>query len=368
MEKKDFKDRLLLGTLLSAVFVVLWNGDRTIPAIASFLSSVLVPVFWGIVIAFIISIPAGAIEKRIGKRGLSIALSFILILLAVIIILVLVIPEFISACSILINAIEDFASNHELWSTLKLDTIPVIGTYFERADDGLLQITEELRNIIERYKETILETTVQSVISLIRMISTLFVGVVLSFYFLSNKELLTDDFQNVLSLRADRKTIDRINHLAALSQKAFSNFIVGQVTECIIIGVICFIGMLVFRLPNAGSISAFVGLTAFVPIYGAFIGAFAGAFIIAVESPLKGLIFLIFIFVLQQLEGDLIYPKVVGSSTNMPSVYIFLSVTIGGLLFGLAGMLFAVPVFSILYHLLKERTEGESAIGKEMGS
>ena len=119
--------------------------------------------------------------------------------------------------------------------------------------------------------------------------------------------------------------------------------------------------MLVLRLPYAAAISAFTGLMALIPIYGAIIGAVVGAFIIAVISPIKGLLFLIFIFVLQQAEGDFIYPRVVGTSTGLPSVYVFASVTLGGALCGLGGMLFAVPVFSILFTLIRERLSKDEA-------
>ena len=123
--------------------------------------------------------------------------------------------------------------------------------------------------------------------------------------------------------------------------------------------------MLVLGFPYAPTISVLTGVMALIPIYGAVIGALIGAFLIAVVNPWKGLFFLIFIFVLQQLEGDLIYPRVVGSTTGVPSVYVFASVTIGGTLFGLAGMLFAVPVFSIVFTLLKEVYERRQKAGAE---
>lgn len=137
-----------------------------------------------------------------------------------------------------------------------------------------------------------------------------------------------------------------------LSNKTFTNFVTGQFTEAIIIGVLCFIGMVILKIPFALIISVLVGFTALIPVFGAFIGTFVGVFLIIMVAPIKAVWFVIFIVVLQQLEGNLIYPRVVGKSVGLPGIWVLLSVTVGGSVFGIVGMLISVPVCSVLYTLL----------------
>ena len=134
----------------------------------------------------------------------------------------------------------------------------------------------------------------------------------------------------------------------------FTKFITGQVADACIIGVLCFIGMLIFRMPYASIIAVLIGFTALIPIFGAFIGAGVGAFLILLESPIKAFWFIVFIIVLQQFEGNLIYPRVVGKSVGLPGIWVLVSVTIGGSLFGVLGMLFSVPICTVIYVLFRE--------------
>ena len=141
----------------------------------------------------------------------------------------------------------------------------------------------------------------------------------------------------------------------------FHRYIVGQCTEAVILGVLCTVGMLIFRFPYAPMIGALIGFTALIPVAGAYIGAAVGAIMILTVSPLKALLFLVFIVVLQQLEGNLIYPKVVGKSIGLPAIWVLAAITVGGSLMGIAGMLISVPITAALYRLLKEdmRRQGD---------
>lgn len=157
-------------------------------------------------------------------------------------------------------------------------------------------------------------------------------------------------------------------HIVSMRNVSFRNFIAGQAAEAVILGTLCTIGMLIFRLPYAPMVGALVGVTALIPIVGAYIGAIAGAFLILTVSPLKAFIFIIFLIVLQQLEGNLIYPKVVGSRVNLPSMWVLAAVTVGGNLAGPAGMLPGVPAASADYELLKEATIKRELKSKESKS
>ena len=374
MDKKEFLHKLLLGTCLLIVLTVLLNAGTALPWLWDKVSSVLSPIIGGVIIAFMLSLPARRIEAflieytklRKLARPLSLILSVAMILLFLALIFALVIPEFISACTILIDSLRTFASDESFWSRIDLSSIPIISGWLGEVDESITTLAELLESRMNEISAPLLSFTLQSFISIIDGAIAFFVSAVFAFYFIMNKEMLSSHIGKVLSLMLRDDRIRKLCHIERISSTAFSRFIAAQVTEALIIGLLCFIGMLILNLPYATAVSAFTGLMALIPIYGAIIGAFVGAFIIAVITPWKGLLFLIFIFILQQVEGDFIYPRVVGSSTGLPSVYVFAAVTLGGALFGLGGMLFAVPVFSIIYTLLRERiSENEASAGSD---
>ena len=232
--------------------------------------------------------------------------------------------------------------------------LPVIGTFFDSADDTILTAADALEEKLNEWTPSILSFTIATLRNFIGGAATFAVSVIFAVYFVANKEMLRRHITKLLTLIVKDRTLKKLEHTASLGYTAFSRFIIAQVTEAVIIGCLCFTGMLLFRFPYAPVVAALTGVMALIPVYGAVIGALIGAFMIAVVSPWQGLFFLIFIVVLQQLEGDLIYPRVVGSSIGVPSVYVFASVTLGGALFGILGMLLAVPLFSVVFTLLKE--------------
>ena len=164
-----------------------------------------------------------------------------------------------------------------------------------------------------------------------------------------------EDFLNTtIGITSSEKWAHWITDVARMTNRTFSNFVTGQLTEAVILGTLCFLGMLIFRLPYAGVISVLVGFTALIPIFGAFIGVGIGAFLILLVRPIKALWFILFFVILQQLEGNLIYPRVVGKSVGLPGIWVLAAVTVGGNAFGLAGMLLAVPLCSVLYTLARQ--------------
>ena len=169
-----------------------------------------------------------------------------------------------------------------------------------------------------------------------------------SLYLLAQKETLTGQAKKVVRALFSEKWAHWITDVARMTNRTFSNFVTGQLTEAVILGTLCFLGMLIFRLPYAGVISVLVGFTALIPIFGAFSGVGIGAFLILLVSPIKALWFVLFFVILQQLEGNLIYPRVVGKSVGLPGIWVLAAVTVGGNAFGLAGMLLAVPLCSVL--------------------
>lgn len=364
MKKRDILSYLLLGVLLFIAFTFLWNYKTTLPWITEKASAVLIPLFSGICIAFVMNIPASFFEKHISaskkkfiashSRVISIFLSILFLVLFLALIIGLVVPELIKAISLIVSSLRNFATDEHFWNEVEIESIPILNKIFDSADTGILTIADAIESKINEWTPSIVSFTLSTIQSFIGAIVTFFVSFVFGVYFLANKEKLQRHITKFCSLFLKETKLERLKHTAHVSYVSFSRFIIAQVTEAIIIGLLCFAGMLIFRFPYAPAISALTGAMALIPIYGAVIGALIGAFLIAVVNPWKGLFFLIFIFVLQQLEGDFIYPKVVGTSTGVPTVYVFTAVTLGGALFGLPGMLFSVPIFSIAYTLLKE--------------
>ena len=171
---------------------------------------------------------------------------------------------------------------------------------------------------------------------------------------MAGKEKLCNQLDRVAHAYLKPDRYQRGKEIFQLTNRTFSNFVSGQVLEAIIIGTLCFIGMLIFRMPYAGPISVLVGFTALIPVFGAFIGTAIGALLILFLSPIKAFWFVIFIIVLQQFEGNVIYPRVVGKSVGLPGIWVLVAVTVGGGAFGFIGMLISVPVASLLYSLLRE--------------
>lgn len=189
------------------------------------------------------------------------------------------------------------------------------------------------------------------------LLLTLVLGIVFSIYILARKEQLQDDFCRVGERFLKQTVRIRIGHLLVVLNRAFHSFIVGQCVEAVILGVLCVVGMWIFQFPYALMIGCLMGATALIPVAGAYIGAGVGVVMILTESPGKALLFLIFITVLQQIEGNFIYPRVVGSTIGLPGIWVFAAVVVGGSVFGIIGMFLAVPLTAAAYQLLKEAVD-----------
>lgn len=175
-------------------------------------------------------------------------------------------------------------------------------------------------------------------------------------YILFSKEKLKSQSKRLIRAWLPESFGKWLIHASSVASVNFRNFISGQTLEAIILGVLCMVGMMILRIPYAPMVGALVGVTALIPVVGGFIGAIVGAFMIVTVSPIKALIFIVFLLILQQLEGDLFYPKVMGSRVNLPAIWIMAAVTIGGELAGPVGMLLSVPMASTAYVLIKEAT------------
>lgn len=223
----------------------------------------------------------------------------------------------------------------------------------EYAIDSDLLI-EKVTALISDEESGILTVTWGAAASVLSVLVEVLLGLVFALYLLAKKEVVAAHLKKFVVTVLPKKKAQRLLSIASLTNQTFTNFVSGQLTEAVIIGVLCFFGMLILGIPYAGAISAFVAVTALVPIFGAWIGGGLGAFLILLAEPGKALWFILFLLVLQQVEGNLIYPKVVGKSVGLPGMLVLMAVTIGGEAFGILGMLFSVPVCAVLFSLYLE--------------
>lgn len=354
MNKKEFKDKMLLITYAIILFVCLINYKWVGSAI-SFLANIFYPFIIGIIIAFILNVIVNMLEKyalkhiKKGKRALSIILSLLLVFGFIVIMLNILIPQVKNAGMIFVENIPEYQKTiYSLGEKMGLNSNQL---EFINLENNKLK--EELTNLIANNSDYILNISFVFANSILSGVTNFFVGLIFAIYVLIDKENLMRQTKKVLNKILPKNIYNKIIDIASLSNTTFQNFVKVQAFEAFILGFLCFIGMLLLGLPYAATISVLVGFTALIPIFGAFIGCIVGAFLIFMISPIKAAIFIIFFLVLQQIEGNLIYPHVVGGKIGLPSIWVLVAVMIGGSIGGVFGMLIGVPVLSIIYSLLK---------------
>lgn len=336
---------------------------------------ILSPFIVGAAMAFIINIPMSIFENKLffvkskkkkskvetkkvstWKRLLSIILSIAIIVVILIGIIFLIIPELIDVIAHIIQYLPDlFNQIRELLTQIVKD--------YPDVEDTMMNLQKNLEIF---NKETIKELTTLGtnlvtssfgvISSTVSTIWDIVVSVIFSVYLLMGKEKIMRQLKRITYAFLNEKTADKVAQIARLSKESFYNFVTGQFTECIILGSLCCIGMLILRIPYSATVGVLVAVTAFIPIVGAIIGAGIGIILLLPVSLTKAITFLVFFVILQQLENNLIYPKVVGESVGVPGVLVLISVTLGGSLGGAVGMVIALPITSVLYTLLREST------------
>ena len=359
MDKKLFRSLLLLITFTVALVFLVVRFDDLWGAVRLVLSQ-LTPLFAGLAIAFMLSRPCvffrRTLDKGLGKTplaGLSlplaVALSYLLLIGVVAAIFAFVIPQLTSSVGRFAANLSGYLSQAQVWLNELMAWL-----HLEQLD--LSQFGQNLKEFVNGLFSA-LSTAVPQLLSLtsglVSVIVTMVLGLVFSVYMLSGKDTLLGQCRRVLKAYAPKKVCDVVFDVAALTAETFSRFVSGQITEACILGGLTFLGMVLLRLDYAPLIAVLIGVSALVPVVGAYVGAITSALLLVMVDPLDALIFLIFLVCLQQVEGNVIYPRVVGTSLGLPGIWVLTAVTVGGGLFDLAGVLLSVPVASILYTLLK---------------
>ena len=357
MITKDNKKEILKIILFTIVLIFVFIHIKEIWSFLGFLIHLLMPFILGIVIAFVLNILIHLIEKKLlnkvkmkdkSKRTISLVLSLAIIFTFIIVLLLLIIPQ-------LKNTVDLFVDNMPMYEENVKDLLHYFNvdpSMIQNIEEGVKDFGNTAIEFIKNNGDQILEVTLGVASNVITVLVNFVIAVVFAIYLLVQKEKLLYQVNKVLKAYLPMKRVGKIQEICKLSNKICANFVSGQCLEAVIIGVLCFIGMLILGIPYAATISVLIGVTALIPVYGAFIGTIVGAFLIFMVSPIKALIFIIFILVLQQFEGNLIYPKVVGKSVGLPGIWEFVAVTIGASLAGVVGMLISVPVASICYSIL----------------
>jgi predicted PurR-regulated permease PerM len=337
--------------------------------------SAAIPLISGLAIAYVLNILVKKLEKiyfpnsknkiiNESRRGACILLAILLIIGIIAIVALIVIPEFTNAISVIIAGIPKILENVKAFAETNSKNYEGIGKGLEALQINVEGILQGIMTAASGILTGVLNSVMSIVSSLTSGLINFLIALVFAIYVLANKEKLAMQLRKVGKAFLECKTIKKVDYVLRVINDAFSNFIVGQCVEAVIIGALCTLGMLIFRFPYAVTVGAFISVTALIPVVGAYLGAALGAFMILTVSPMKSLLFLIFITILQQLENNLIYPKVVGSSIGLPGIWVFAAITVGGGLGGIVGMLLSVPVAAAAYKLFTDKVHSRLRAGE----
>lgn len=362
MEFKNnkIKDYIFLSTYIILLIFFFINIKDIMNFLYKFLG-IIKPFIWGIAIAFILNIPVKLIEKNLGnskffkgmKRSFSITLTFLFFILAITLFILFVIPQLLSSISTLMNSIPEYLSQFEKFLEVNAINNSQSQVMMQNIINELLNMWKEILKVTSQIVGTSLGYLLDFTLGITYGVINFFLSLILAIYMLASKEILISQLKLIIYAFVSKNNADRIIELGKMCNEMFSKFILGQCTEALVIGVLCFIGMIILKMPYALLISVVIGVTALIPVFGAFLGTIPSAFIILIMDPIKALWFIIFIIVLQQLEGNLIYPRVVGSSIGLSALWVMFAMIVGGSLFGIIGMLIGIPIFGVVFKILK---------------
>lgn len=351
-EKLNLKKYLIL---ISFALVGLWivNNLNVVGNVLSVIINILFPFILGGALAFLLNIPMSFFERKCKKiknkktlRIVSLIFAIVVILCVIILMINLIVPELVDVVKLLIDNMPYYVEElNNLIQKFELD-IPDI--------NSINMDTETLKNQVMAYIPDLLASSVSIISNIISAVSSLFIAIIFSIYILLDKEKLQLQFTKMIKAYLGKKRARKIISICSEANKVFRKFFTIQCLEATILGGLCIIGMLILKIPYAIPIGILIGVTALIPVLGAFIGIIVGAILIVAVNPIKVVTFVVFVLILQQIEGNVIYPKVVGNSVGLPGIWVLAAVTLGGSIGGILGMLLGVPVATTIYNLLSK--------------
>lgn len=360
--KFDWKTcfRAGIGIFLLYLCILYWPSAAGILSAAFAAAS---PLFIGCVIAYLVNIPMKFYEKHYfpkskspfvskSRRPVCTLAAFVTLVAIVILVINLVVPELISCIGVIFSALPA-AINAIIDALDKIHILPEDITAALSAVDWHAKISQILE-LLTSGVGNVMNVLISTVSSVFSGIVTALVAIIFSIYLLLGKDDLSRQCDKLMHRYVKSSWHQKILHVLAVLHRSFSRYIVGQCIEAVILGTLCALGMMILKMPYATMIGVLIAVTALVPVAGAYIGGAVGALMIFSVSPVQAVFFVIYLVILQQVEGNLIYPRVVGSSLGLPAIWVLAAVTIGGGVMGIAGMLLGVPLMAAIYQLIRE--------------
>lgn len=365
LKNEEVKKYITIG----AVLIILYWALQNLQLIFSVMSKILtlfMPFLIGGVIAFIMNVPMKQIERHLFQKeqyqtekfaALRRTCAYVLTLLAIIVILaaamVIVIPQLVSTIADIVKLIPGQFQNVQQFLMEQAKAYPQIEQQLASVQIDWESLLKSAMDFVTAGTKGIISGGIGAVTSIVSGVTNFFIGFIFSIYVLFQKETLARQTKKILYAFTKEKTAQKVLRVVRLANTTFASFLSGQCLEACILGTMFCVTMLVIRLPYALLIGIVIAITALIPIVGAFIGCVVGIILIELVNPVKAVIFVIMFFVLQQIEGNLIYPHVVGSSVGLPGMWVLMAVTVGGSLFGIVGMLTFIPICSVCYALFR---------------
>ncbi len=355
----------------------------------SFILNLLKPFIIGFCMAFIFNIPLSKIEnllyklrekvrnngnkktKKVKNEKKSTLIRFISILASmfifagiIVLVLFLVIPEFINTIGMFKDSIPGAFNNLKTWLQEVMNNYPDIVAKISSFTPNWEELDTNITSFIKTAATGLIGVSIDVVVGIFSSVINFVMGLIFAAYMLAQKEGLIRQSKKLVRAYLKEDMANRVLRVGALVNNTFKKFFGGQFIEAILLGVLCFIGMSIFKMPYALTISVLIGVTALIPVFGAFFGTAIGAVLILAVDPMLAVWFVVFIVVLQQIDGNLIYPRIVGNSVGLPGIWVMLAVLVGGNGFGVIGMLVAVPIASVVYTLIKEYVNSKKELEK----
>ncbi len=374
LSKTTMKRIMLLIAFTVLLLVGVQRLDVVLDALG-FLWGILAPLFVGAALAFVLNVPMSALERRLfpragekkgKKKGVSPALAravcllltFFLLALIVLLLVLVVVPQLGESITSLGGYVAAAAGRFVAWAEEQFAAYPEITSRLENLSINWAELARNLWDFLTTGVGSVVSTTISATMRVFSAISAGFISFIFAIYLLLQKEKLGLQCRKALYAILPKRGADETVRICSLSHKVFSSFITGQCVEAVILGAMFFLTMTLLRMPYALLVGCLIAVTALIPIVGAFIGCIVGAFMLLMVSPMQALVFVVLFLILQQVEGNLIYPHVVGSSVGLPSIWVLAAVSVGGSLMGIVGMLVFIPLTSVLYTLFREFVNG----------
>ena len=362
----------IMGLIAFAILLYVGlQNTRLVSAALRYVVGLTAPFLIGGCIAFVLNVPMRFFERNLftGKKATqnkrmrqmkrigSLLLTLVVVIGVIVVVLFMVVPELYNSFAAIGREMTRAITRIPQLLNDAAEMLPMFETEIDSLRESFLNVNwREIGTVVRNFlqESNILSSTFSIATSVVSGVANTIIGIVFAIYILLQKENLGRQFRRLFYALLPEKHVDWFLRVCSLTSASFNSFLSGQCLEAFILAAMFFVSMSLLNMPYALVIAVLIGVTALIPIFGAFIGCFVGVFLILIASPIKALWFLVLFLVLQQVEGNVIYPRVVGGSVGLPSIWVLVAVTLGASLGGVLGILFAIPVVSVVYTLLRE--------------